>query len=62
MEPVSICSVLAGIELMGAVQVSPVKMELDFFWHGELSTLYLYVGDYEICFPEVELPELPESE
>lgn len=53
---------LAGIELIGAVQVSPVKMELDFFWQGAPATIYLSVEDYLVCFPEVELPELPESE
>ena len=62
MDPVTFCSVLAGLEVIGARQVSPTTIELDFFWQYDPATILVSVEDYHRCFPEIELPELPESE
>lgn len=58
MEPLSLCTLLAGYAITGAVEVGPSRMEIS-FWDptGEMAWMYIPTDDYQECLPSLTLPD-----
>jgi hypothetical protein len=54
----SLCTLLAGYAITGAVETSPNRMEISFLDPtGEMAWMYIPTSDYLECLPLLTVPD-----